>query len=43
MSYYGNHSEETMKNKHLDWLEKNGKNRIDIFKEMLKRYEDNNK
>ena len=37
--YYLNLPEETMKNKHLDWMEKGGKNRLDVFKEMLEKYE----
>lgn len=37
--YYLNMPEETMKNKLLDWMEKGGKNRLDVFKEMLEKYE----
>ena len=37
--YYLNMPEETMKCKYLDWMEKDGKNRLDIFKEMLENYE----
>ena len=37
--YYLAQPKETMECSSLNWMEKNGKNRIDIFKEMLETYE----
>ncbi len=41
--YYLSMPEETMNNKNLDWMENGGTNRLDVFRDMLEKYERSHK